>query len=200
MKSSTDKKDVWSAPFVVIPLLALLAFLWSNRTDDPIWSPFFIGAIEIIATIGVFWSIFEIVCSRPRQAMSLLAGIVLMSAGTYFSSSIILQNRFTEFKQIVERQRASLKNTNADSGSDSVDNVGKPLRMIVSLGNWHGNSSENGEFEYVVFDETDQVALHPETLKEFLPYPGSHFSAVATEGKKAVAKVGNHFYRITETK
>lgn len=183
---------------IAIPLLAFLAFLWVNRTDDPIWSPVFVDAIKYVAVIGILWSLFEAGCSHPRQAMSLLAGIFLMSAGTYFCSNILLQNRLMEFDRIVEAQRASTKNAIVDNASETGKDGHITLRMLVSPGVWHGNYSANGEFEYVVFDETDQVALQPETLTKFLPYPGSNFSAVSDTGIKAVAKIHDHYYLVTE--
>jgi hypothetical protein len=198
IKASTQHEDFWSVQLVVIPLLAFLAFLWSNRTDDPIWSPFFVDAIKVIAVIGILWSLFKIVCSHTRQGMSLLAGIFLMSAGTYFCSNIFLQNRLMAFDRIVEAQRASTKGGNVGIGSKGVESDHAPLQMFVSLGNWHGNRSSNGEFEYVVFDETDQVALYPETLTKFLPYPGAHFSTASTNGHKAISRIREHYYLVIE--
>lgn len=198
MKASNQNEDFWSVQLIAIPLLAFLAFLWVNRTDDPMWSPVFADAIKYVAVIGILWSLFEIGCSHPRQARSLLAGILLMSAGTYFCSNILLQNRLMEFDRIVEAQRASTKNAIVDNASETGKNGHIPLRMLVSPGSWHGNYSANGEFEYVVFDETDQVALQPETLTKFLPYPGSNFSAVSNTGIKAVAKIHDHYYLVAE--
>lgn len=198
MKASTRREDFWSVQLVVVPLLAFLAFLWSNRTDDPIWSPFFVDAIEFIALTGALWSLFKIVCSHPRQGMSLLAGIFLMSAGTYFCSNTFLQNRLMAFDRIVEAQRASTKRAIVEIASKSVEGGHTPLRMLVSPGNWHGNRSANGEFEYVVFDETDQVGLYPETVTTFLPYPGAQFSAASTDGHKSVSRIRDHYYLIIE--
>ena len=155
MKASTQHEDFWSVQLVIIPLLAFLAFLWSNRTDDPIWSPFFVDAIKFIAVIGILWSLFKIVYSHPRQGMSLLAGIFLMSAGTYYCSTIFLQNRLMAFDQIVEAQRASTKIAIGGIGSKSVVSDHEPLQMFVSLGNWHGNRSANGEFEYCLLYTSD---------------------------------------------
>jgi hypothetical protein len=198
MKASTQHEDFWSVRLAVIPLLAFLAFLWSNRTDDPIWSRFFVDAIEFIAVIGILWSLFKIVCSHPRQGMSLLAGILLMSAGTYLCSNMFLQNRLMAFDRIVEAKRASTKRAIVGIASKSSEGDLSPLRMSVSPGNWHGNQSVNGEFEYVVFDETDQVGLHPETLTKFLPYPGSHFSAASTSGHRVISRIRDHYYLVIE--
>ncbi|GLS69859.1 hypothetical protein GCM10007890_18720 [Methylobacterium tardum] len=121
-----------------------------------------------------------------------------MSAGTYFCSNIFMKNRLLEFDHIVEAQRASTKRAIVGAAAKSVESDHVPLRMFVSPGNWHGNQSENGEFYYVVFDETDQVGLYPETLAKFLPYPGTHFSTASTNGHKIISKIRDHYYQIIE--
>jgi hypothetical protein len=114
---------------------------------------------------GGVWIVLDLVRWRVRHATSILAGMGLLSLGLYIPhpddqilDDQLMRARMPEFEALVSAKRAEMT-------------APGPVRMVVYYKDRSLFVTAN-LFEFVIYDETDQIELSPQTALGVWAYPG----------------------------
>jgi hypothetical protein len=157
-------RDRWSPSFALISAVALSMLIWSMRADSAAGIFSLFSAIAVLVVGGV-WIVLDLVRWRVRHATSILAGMGLLSLGLYIPhpddqilDDQLMRARMPEFEALVSAKRAEMT-------------APGPVRMVVYYKDRSLFVTAN-LFEFVIYDETDQIELSPQTALGVWAYPG----------------------------
>jgi hypothetical protein len=191
---TTTKNDSWSTRLLIPPATMTAGFVVAIALDDAIWTitPLMLAMLAC-ALFGAVWTCVDLLRGQIKTATTVALGVAMLVLAPEAAQSIspAIRNlsyrmQIPTYDDVVARERR--------------ERPGQQIRMVVTYDDRSGFVTSAPIFEYVVYDDSDALAVSPDSLVGYWRYPESETGKInVSGGRHQIWNLGRHYYRVITT-